>query len=185
MRTTFLLLALAACGAPEAPAAKQEAKVEAVKPAEAPKAPAATPAAAAPAAAPAGDWVASGAAFPADGAVIPVSQVLDAPATFAGKTVTVEGEIADVCQKKGCWMVMGDGKRTIRVTMKDHAFGIDMNSTGGKAQVFGELVAKAVDPKTVAHYASEAAKPELVPEKAGATENYELIASSVRVRKAQ
>jgi len=183
MRTTFLLLALAACGTPEAPAAKQEAKAEAVKPVEAPKAPAATPAAAS--AAPAGDWVASGAAFPADGAVIPVSQMLDAPATFAGKTVTVEGEIADVCQKKGCWMVMGDGKRTIRVTMKDHAFGIDMNSTGGKAQVFGELVAKAVDPKTVAHYASEAAKPELVPEKAGATENYELIASSVRVRKAQ
>ena len=197
MRVVIAALFIVACGAPaEAPKSPEAKPVAASNPQVAPQAnpaptsgtPAAPAAPAAPQAAPAaaGDWAAYGAAFPADGAILPVKQVLDAPASFAGKTVTVEGDIADVCQKKGCWMVVSDGARTMRVTMKEHGFGVDMGSTGGKAQIHGELVAKKVDPKTVAHYASEAAKPDLVPESAAANgENFELVATAVRVRKAQ
>lgn len=190
MRVVIAALFVVACGAPaEAPKSPEAKPVAASNPQVAPQATSAPPTAApaAPQATPtaAGDWAAYGAAFPADGAILPVKQVLDAPASFAGKTVTVEGDIADVCQKKGCWMVVSDGARTMRVTMKEHGFGVDMASTGGKAQIHGELVAKKVDPKTVAHYASEAAKPDLVPESAAANgENFELVATAVRVRKA-
>ncbi|HMV70361.1 MAG TPA: DUF4920 domain-containing protein, partial [Myxococcota bacterium] len=135
------------------------------------------------ASAPAGDWTTYGGAW-SDAQVVPVQTVLDDPGAYAGKALTVEGEISDVCQKRGCWMVVSDGKRTMRVTMKDHAFGVDMASTGARAQVQGELVAKAVDPKTVEHYKSEAARPEVIPETAaGDGPSYELVASTVRIRR--
>lgn len=171
MRWMALVLMVACGGAETKPAEAPKAdapKAEAPKPvAEAPK--------------PAGDWKTYGGAWE-EGPVVPVKTVLDSPATYAGKTLTVEGEVSDVCQKKGCWMVVSDGTRTMRVTMKDHAFGVDMQGTGAKAQIHGELVAKAVDPKTVEHYKSEAAKPELTPElAAGDGPSYELVATTVRM----
>jgi len=70
--------------------------------------------------------------------------------------------------------------------MKDHAFGVPMDASGATAQLKGELIQKAVDPKTVAHYASESAKPDAMPEKAlpeDATHTWELVASAARLRR--
>ncbi|MCB9778459.1 MAG: DUF4920 domain-containing protein [Alphaproteobacteria bacterium] len=136
-----------------------------------------------------GGWQHYGATFTvADGDSISCEQLLADPASHVDQTVRVSGRVADVCQKKGCWMVLtpdnGDaGTQLIRVTMKDHAFGIDMQGTGRQVELEGTLVAKPVDPDTVAHYESEAAKPETIPEKqAQDGVSYELVAHVVRLR---
>jgi hypothetical protein len=192
----LLPLLLLACGAPEAPQPKPATPPSEAAPAVAeapPAAPAAAQAAAAPAAAYAAlgvesawageaDWAAHEAEF--QGAVA-LGKVLDDPAAHAG-AVVIEGKVSDVCQKKGCWTVLSDGARTLRITMKDHAFGIPKDASGATAQFKGELVAKPLDPKTVAHYASEAGNPDAMPEKglpAGATETWELVASSARLKR--
>lgn len=115
------------------------------------------------------------------GAAVPVKAVLDAPAESVGKVVRIEGTIVDTCQKKGCWLVMSDGARQIRVMTKDHAFGVDTNSTGLWADVEGTLIEKPHDAEEAAHIASEAARPELMPEKAGQS-TFQLVATSIRTR---
>jgi hypothetical protein len=187
----LLPLLLLACGAPEAPQPKPATPPSEAAPAVAEAPPAAPAAAQAAAYAALGvesawageaDWAAHEAEF--QGAVA-LGKVLDDPAAHAG-AVVIEGKVSDVCQKKGCWTVLSNGARTLRITMKDHAFGIPKDASGATAQFKGELVAKPLDPKTVAHYASEAGNPDAMPEKglpAGATETWELVASSARLKR--
>jgi hypothetical protein len=108
--------------------------------------------------------------------------LLGAPQNYVGKTIVVEGRVADVCQAKGCWMVIADGDQTMRVVMKDHAFAVDMNGVGGDCQIQGTVSEKQVDAETVAHYASESSNPDAAPDAAGAT--FEFEATSVRMRPA-
>ena len=68
----------------------------------------------------------------------------------------------------------------MRVTMKEHAFGVPKNSTGQLADIEGLVVQKAVDPKLVEHYKSEG-DGGAVPEEGKAVQA-ELVATSVRLR---
>lgn len=110
---------------------------------------------------------------------------LDDPSTYADQWVTVEGEVTDVCQKMGCWMVVTDGERSMRVTMKDHAFSVAKDGAGATARVHGQVVRKAIDPASVAHYASESAKPDAMPEqgKEAGEATYEIVASAVDLKR--
>lgn len=128
-------------------------------------------------------WSTFGGTFDASAPVVPIKDVLDAPANFVGKPLTVQGTVADVCQKAGCWMVLGDGARTLRVRMADHAFSVEKQGTGWTAQVQGEVVAKPLDAAMVEHLRSESGKPEAMPEVAatGGTV-YELVATAVRMK---
>ncbi len=178
MRLATLALLLSACGCAPAPAEPAAVSVK-----SAPTAPDAA-AAEAMAEAPTG-WQTFGEPFGVSEAVM-ASTVLDAPADFLGKKLTVEGRVADVCQKAGCWMVVTDGSaRTMRVRMKDHGFAVAKDATGATARVHGEVVAKRVDPKEVAHFEGEAAKPEVMPEGdlAAGTTTYELVASAVQIKR--
>lgn len=113
---------------------------------------------------------------------VTVAAVLDAPDTFASRPVKVRGRVSDVCQKAGCWMIVADdtASRTMRVRMKDHAFSVAKDGSGSVALVEGTLVAKPHDPGEAAHFAGEAAKPELGPEKAGVT-TWEIEATGVEL----
>ncbi len=110
----------------------------------------------------------------------PLQTLVANPDPYVGKEVRVVGEVTTVCQKKGCWMVLrADGGDVVRVTMKDHAFGVRKDLAGATAHVQGTVVRKAVDPETVAHYRSESDGGD-VPEE-GRTEVIELVASAVEV----
>ena len=71
----------------------------------------------------------------------------------------LEGEIAEVCQMKGCWMtvVTGDGQ-TIRVTFKDYGFFVAKDAAGKKTVIEGEAKMETVDVATLKHYAEDAGK---------------------------
>ncbi len=131
------------------------------------------------------DWTSYGQPIPGEARVFTARQVLDNPANFAGNEIVVEGEIADVCQKMGCWAVLTDGERNIRITMKDHAYGIDMQSHGAAARMYGVVTARQVDAEKVAHLKSESKHPEQMPENDVATgENiYEFVAAGVALHK--
>jgi hypothetical protein len=86
----------------------------------------------------------------------PVGTVIADPEGHKGKNVRVVGEITQVCQKAGCWMVLrDDGGETMRITTKDHGYGVNKESAGRTAHVEGEVSVKAVDPERVAHFKSE------------------------------
>ncbi len=169
---TALLLILIACGSPE-PAAEAPAKPVAEA------APEASPTAEQ-------EWKHWGDPFTEGSSAISVTSVLDDPDPHVGKNVRITGEVADVCQKKGCWMVVQDDKaRTMRVTMKDHSFGVDMDTTGGLCELEGTVVKKDADPETAAHFASESANPEKAPQGEGTSATYEIVVTAVSIKKQQ
>lgn len=130
------------------------------------------------------EWTHYGAPF-ALTEVRTANEVLGNPAQFVDQTVLVEGKVTDVCQKAGCWMVITDDERTMRVLMQDHAFAVDKGGTGAHCRVEGQIIAKPVDPEEVAHFASESADAENLPEHE-ATDNivYQLVASGVEMKRA-
>jgi hypothetical protein len=73
--------------------------------------------------------------------------------------VKLSGTITDVCQKKGCWMMMdiGNGK-TMRVTFKDYAFFVPKDAAGKTAIIDGYAYTDTISIAQLKHYASDANK---------------------------
>ncbi|HHO49858.1 MAG TPA: DUF4920 domain-containing protein [Deltaproteobacteria bacterium] len=115
--------------------------------------------------------------------MLPASTVLGDPSAYESTPVRIQAEIAEVCQKKGCWAVVRDEEgHSMRVTMKDHAFGIDRDTHGFECDVEGQLVKKEVDPERIAHFKEEGSKTN--PEE-GQDEVWELVVSGISTRAAQ
>ena len=102
------------------------------------------------------------------------------PETFHGEEITGEGSytatefleqfeeiqsleikliapIAEVCAKKGCWMVLDLGdEKSMRVTFKDYEFFVPKDAAGKKAIVQGVATMDTTDVATLQHYAQDA-----------------------------
>ena len=78
-----------------------------------------------------------------------------ADSSVHGRTVLVAGTIEDVCQKKGCWMVISDGERSMRVTFKDYGFFVPIDATGRDAIVEGIVSREEISEEVARHYAEE------------------------------
>ena len=106
--------------------------------------------------APAGDYTAYGGGF-ADGAAVPVSEAIaafesptDTPALFSGR-------ITEVCQAKGCWMVLEHEGRTARVMFGNDAFFLPRDASGC-AVVHGVLARKQLTPAQARHLGEDGGK---------------------------
>jgi hypothetical protein len=89
------------------------------------------------------------------GAAVPIAAALSDFEAHAGKPQRFSGRITQVCQAKGCWMVLEDDGRTARVMFGDHAFEIPKD-TSGQAQVVGVLSRKQLTPAQVQHLREDA-----------------------------
>ena len=69
----------------------------------------------------------------------PVSEILDTPEAFIGKTVRIEGMILEVCAKRGCWIyVAGDRQgQKIQVKVTDGEIVFPMSASGRMGIVEG------------------------------------------------
>jgi hypothetical protein len=85
----------------------------------------------------------------------PLADILAAPERYAADPVVVEGRIADVCQKKGCWTVLTDGKNSVRVRFQDYGFFLPKDALGATALVQGVVVVRTLSEKEARHYAAE------------------------------
>lgn len=67
--------------------------------------------------------------------------------------------VREVCQKKGCWMILADGKTTVRVTFKDYGFFVPKDLAGRSVLVEGVLTETVISEADARHYAEDAGKP--------------------------
>jgi len=101
-----------------------------------------------------------------------------------GKTVAVEGVISEVCQTKGCWLIMTDGKQQLRVQFEGYSFFVPWNAKGKKIKAEGVVKMKTIDEKTAKHWAEEQSNPEVKPENIKGPQNmYIMTASGVTIEK--
>jgi hypothetical protein len=76
----------------------------------------------------------------------------------AATPVRIEAKVVDVCQKKGCWMMLTDGKSTMRVTFKDYGFFMPKDITGKTIIAEGIVKADVLTEADARHYAEDAGK---------------------------
>jgi len=76
---------------------------------------------------------------------ITVSQALD-PRSF-GRTVTIKGTVGKVCQEEGCWMVITDGSKSLRMNFKNESFTVPL-TLHGEVFVEGVVLDELVDEET-------------------------------------
>jgi len=92
-----------------------------------------------------------------DAKTVKLEDVLASVDSYAGKTVKVEGTIKDVCQQKGCWLVVTDGTRQMRVSFKDYGFFVPKDVKERKVVLEGTVSKKTITEGAAQHYASESA----------------------------
>lgn len=86
----------------------------------------------------------------------PLRDVVTRPELHVDRTLLVKGRIRDVCQKRGCWMVLTDGKSQMRVRFADYGFFVPKDSSGKDAYVEGRAVVEEISEKEARHYEAEA-----------------------------
>lgn len=97
-------------------------------------------------------------------------------------TVKVMGKVTEVCQAKGCWMILVDGDTYARVTFKDYGFFVPIETSMQRTVVYGVLRENVLSGEQAAHYAQDAgAKTTL--ELEGEVKEYSLVASSVELQR--
>lgn len=116
------------------------------------------------------------------GPALPLEQALS-PA-HVGRTIAIRGTVAEVCQMKGCWMVLTDGTRSVRTTFKDYGFFVPGDLSGASVVAEGVLNRASVSEEARRHFAEDAGKsPAEVAAIRGPSEEYSFVADSVIVRR--
>jgi uncharacterized protein YdeI (BOF family) len=92
---------------------------------------------------------------------VAASEVAQASDEYLDQTVTVEGRVAQVCQRKGCWLVLDTGAEPIRVHVArtetdEYAFTVPTDLSGAQATVRGTLQRVTLDAATQHHMAEDA-----------------------------
>jgi len=96
-----------------------------------------------------------------------------------GQTLAVKAPAAEVCQNKGCWMVLTEGERSIRVTFQDYSFFVPKDIAGKTVVVEGVLSRRLLSADEAKHYAEESGAVATTPP--GPREEWSLVATSVVV----
>lgn len=115
--------------------------------------------------------------------VVKLSAVLANPASYANKSIILEGKVRECCQRKGCWMELtaAGASAPIRVTFKDYGFFVPIRSKGYRARAEGTVVVKRLSKEEVEHMRSEGAS--MKPEPDGTVLEVGFVANGVELRK--
>jgi Domain of unknown function (DUF4920) len=89
-----------------------------------------------------------------------LEQLLEDPTQYAERTIRLDALIGDVCQSKGCWMVLGDEEAGVRVRFVDYSFFVPRDSNGRNVIAQGQARVTEISEEMARHYAEESGHPE-------------------------
>lgn len=92
------------------------------------------------------------------GKPVAATTVLHHPEEFNGERVLLEGTVTEVCKVKGCWMVMAEGDRKMRVTFENYGFFVPKDCAGRRVRVEGAFNVKEISVADAKHYLEDAGK---------------------------
>jgi hypothetical protein len=90
------------------------------------------------------------------------------------------GEVTEVCQAKGCWMILVDGDSYARITFKDYGFFVPIETSMQRSVVYGVLSEHVLSGEQAEHYAQDAGAQSTL-ELQGEVREYSLVASAVQL----
>ena len=86
---------------------------------------------------------------------VSLQEAIQQPAKYQDQKVLLEGKISDVCQMKGCWLMLSDGERAIRIKFENYSFFVPKDSRGKKVRAEGRLIQETLSEDMARHYAAE------------------------------
>ena len=86
---------------------------------------------------------------------VSLQEALAQPSKYQNQKVLLEGKISDVCQMKGCWLMLSDGERAIRIKFENYSFFVPKDSRGKKVRAEGRLIQETLSEDMAHHYAAE------------------------------
>ena len=116
-------------------------------------------------------------------AAVSIETVLETPEDYAKEPVVVDGLVAMACTRKGCWMelVPSAGKAGMRITFKDYAFFVPLDSKGMLARAEGVTKVRVLSKKEADHLVEEGAN--LTRSADGTAREVSFLANGVELRR--
>ena len=111
-----------------------------------------------------------------------VEKIVKNEANFQGKEVTVHGVVEKICVKKGCWLNLGKGDKTVRVTFKNYGIFVPSNFLGEKVAIQGifKLTEESVERQR--HLLEDEGKPRSEIEKiTSPKKTYSIVATGIEI----
>ena len=96
-------------------------------------------------------------------------------------SVVIKTNIAEVCEKKGCFFIAQDRESSVRITFKDYGFFIPTDSEGKEVTIIGELTKTILSEDKAKHFAEDAGKS--TKNIKGEQVEYSIVASTVIIQK--
>ena len=115
------------------------------------------------------------------GETTPLAELAEDPAAFEGETVLVEAGINEICQKKGCWMLVEADAQLMRVRFVDYGFFVPRDAGGRRTLVQGTFSVTEISEEVARHYAEESGHPERAAEIHGPQEILAFMATGVEI----
>ncbi len=86
---------------------------------------------------------------------LPLGEVLGEPQRHAASAVLVRAKVSEVCQRKGCWMILRDGEDQVRVRFADYGFFVPKDLSGAEVYAEGRVEIIELSQSEARHYESE------------------------------
>lgn len=92
--------------------------------------------------------------------ITPVADIIAEPAAYLEKSLTIEGKIQAVCQKRGCWMTLAaaDNEPTFRIKVRDGDMEFPISAKGKTAYATGSVTAQSLNMAATIDYYEELAE---------------------------
>lgn len=120
-----------------------------------------------------------GSEFPDEAQYFALGYLIRNSDVFKGQEIATKGTIKQVCQKKGCFFILEEGRYTARVTLKDYRFFIPTDAAGAQAELVGVFSVKKISKKQKEYYSEDVGEELIVNGEKGI--EYNIIAGAVKI----
>ena len=121
-----------------------------------------------------------GDAIPESGAVKTLKQAIADVATTPGSPLKISGLITEVCQARGCWMILVDGDSHARIFFEDYGFFVPTETSMQRAVLYGTISEQVLTQKEAEHFAEDAGRQALFAQ-GELIKEYTIVAEGVQI----
>ena len=120
-----------------------------------------------------------GGTMPYEGEAVSLKQALGGDSDVF---VKVEGNVTEVCQTKGCWMILVDGETYARVIFENYNFFVPVETSMQRSLVYGVLTEHTLSSDQAEHFAQDAGAQSML-DLHGKVKEYSIVARAVQLEK--
>lgn len=121
-----------------------------------------------------------GAEMPAGVETVSLKQAINSLNGSPDQFFKIQGQITEVCQAKGCWMILMDGDSYARVRFENYGFFVPTETSMQRSIVYGVLTEHVLSGEEADHYAQDAGAQSTLQLK-GEVREYSIMARAVQL----